>query len=124
MMRVAIVFFLALCLFVLKGHGDVYGNPGHPGKTQQIKFGNGVPGLQVTKNNVLTEKKEDLISIEDDEDVVTSRKYVLPAMYFIVLVYASVSAELYSYLKSSLPFCGHLSFTSSYKYILQRVLRL
>lgn len=123
-MKVAIVFFLSLCLFMLKGHVDAYGSARHPEKTQQIKFGNAGTGLQVTKNNGLTDRKEELISIEDDEDVVSSRKYVLPAMYFIILAYASVSINFSCYLKSSLPFCGHLSFTSSYKYILQRVLRL
>lgn len=121
-MKVAIVFFLSLCLFVLKGHGDVYGSTRHPEKTQQIKSGDAGPGLKLTKNNGLNEKKEDLIGIEDDEDVSSSRKYVPPVIYFILL--ASVYIYCYNFLKSNLPFCGHLSYTSSYKYILQRVLRI
>ncbi|WP_285057128.1 hypothetical protein [Pedobacter ginsengisoli] len=121
-MRVAIVFFLSLCLFVLKGHGDVYGSTPRLEKLQHIKPEHAGPGLKLSKNNGLTEKKEDLIGIEDDEDLASSRKYMPPVICFIIL--ASISLYCYSFLKSSLPFCWHLSYTSSYKYILQRVLRI
>ena len=44
--------------------------------------------------------------------------------YFFTLAYASLLIYFYSYFKNRLPFCKHLSYASSYKYILQRVLRI
>lgn len=134
-MRVAIVFLLFLCFLLLKGYGDVYAGAHHNRvgyilagqiyKTQQKKSLIANQGAQLMKNSNLNEKKEDLISVEDDdEEPVFNRKYVVLVKYFITLAWASVLIHFYSCFKNRLPFCKHLSYASSYKYILQRVLRL
>jgi|GEM_PF-672828 len=145
-MKVVIVFFLSLCFLLLKGHTDVYADVQHhsPGysivyhdsfsyapaqyieKKQQAQLENIDRNFPVIKDNSLNDKKEEFVSLEedDDDDSVFSRKYVLLAKYFITLTYASILICFYNYFKNRLPFCRHLSYSSSYKYILQRVLRL
>lgn len=134
-MKVAIVFFLSLCFLLLKGHTDVYADIHHNSasystqyieKKQQTQLENTNRNFPVIKDNGLTDKREDFISLEDedDDDFAFSRKYVLLAKYFITLAYASILICFYKHLKNRLPFCRHLSYSSSYKYLLQRSLRL
>jgi len=97
----------------------------HGTKVQQAKIGNLNSDRFIVKNSHLNEKKEDFFSIEDeDEDVVFSGTDLLLHKYFITLSYASTSTYSNNYFNVRLPFCRHLSYTSSFKYILQRVLRL
>lgn len=133
-MRAVFVFFLFVSLLLLSSYDDVHAgdNPGrtcyittHVEKAQSSKFGYGNPALSEIKNTSLSEKKEDLISIEDeDEDMAVARKNVWLTRYFITPAYTSVSAHFNDSVKNRLPFCRHFSYTSSYIYILQRVLRI
>lgn len=134
-MRCTIVFFLLLCSVLFGGYNDVYSEVHHNSTTygttawhidkiQQVKFENTNKVFPVVKNNSVTEKKEESFSLEDeDEEVMPTRRYIL-VKYFTTLVHASILICFYSYFKNRLPFCSYLSYTSSYKYILQRVLRL
>jgi hypothetical protein len=80
------------------------------------------------RNHNISDKKESLsIDFDDDdvqEDFLVVRKYMLPITYFFTLASLSIFNLFYSHTKNRLPFCTHFSYTSSRKYILQRVLRI
>lgn len=126
-MRAAVIF-LFVGFFLLTGSGSVCAKesckaiynpavraaaaPHYTEKQQQIKFW-------------VQEIREDFISVENaDDDFEFSSKQVWLARFFITLAYGSLLNDLYSWFKGLLPFCEHLSYSSSYKYILQRVLRI
>jgi len=130
-----VIFFLSLCFLLIKGNDDAYATflqkkPASSPvqkieKRLERKFGSANQGFPVFRNNTFKEQKEDFISLEDDDEELTfSRKYVLLAKYFVVLAYTALLACCYNYFKSRLPFCWHLSYISTHKYILQRVLRI
>jgi hypothetical protein len=137
-MKAAAVFLL--CLFCLllggskpaqaTGHDTLrsYSPMQHvekPGQTSP--FSMRLASLPV-RNHSISDKKETLtIDFDDDdfqEDFVFNRKYVLQLSYFVVLASLSLLSGLFAVVKNRLPFCAHFSYTSSPKYILQRVLRL
>ena len=123
-MRVITVFFLFLGFLLLRS-GFCYSAAQYIEKTQQTNFANTDQSLHLVKHNNLSDKKEEFISVEDDDDdLVSARKYVSVVKSFIVLACTTILIDFYSSFKNRLPFCKHLSYTSSYKYILQRVLRL
>lgn len=132
-MKAAVVFFLSLC-FLLLGRYDhvdagLYHNRVSHATAQHMKKTLLTRDTDQTflliKNNSLSEKRESFLNAEDEaEDYAFSRKYLSLPRYFIALTYASVLIFFYSYSKNRLPFCKHLSYASSYKYILQRVLRI
>ena len=134
-MRIVVIFFLFLC-FSLSGmydyvHLDAYQNrisyspAQNIEKTQQAKFTNAYRDFTVTKNTSLGKEKEHFVIVEDEEeDHVSARKYVLLVRYFTTLSLAFNFNYSLSIFKDSLPFCTHLSYSSSYKYITQRVLRI
>lgn len=134
-MKTVILFCLSLFFLLLGGHNYAHARAQHNTvastptqnieKPQQTKLINTNQDLPVIKNNTLSEKREDFVSIEDeDDDSVFARKSVLPTKYFITLAYVTTLISPNSYVKNRLPFCKHLSYTSSYKYILQRVLKI
>jgi hypothetical protein len=134
-MKTAVVFFLSLCFFLLGGSNHVYAGTHQSTisystvqkveKSQQTNLVIASQGLSEVKTSTIGDKKEDFISVEDeDDDLVSVRKSVLPAKYFATLTYASILIYSNAYFKNRLPFCKHLSYTSSYKYILQRVLKI
>ncbi len=136
-MREVVVFFLSLCLLLLRWHGDACARVRHDSlcfsaalqieKAKEIKFENISQNFPIVKDNSLNDKKEEFIGVEDDDDddnLVFARKHFILIKYFITLAYTSLLISFYNYLKNRLPFCRHLSYTSSFKYILQRVLRL
>ncbi|RZM26473.1 MAG: hypothetical protein EOO88_16880 [Pedobacter sp.] len=136
-MKVAVVFFLSVFFLMLKSGNSAqaevrssfstYSPALHVGKSAQTKFSNINQESPLFKNTNLTDLPEDLLSIENDddsEDFSYTGKLLLSANYFITLVFFSAFVHFCSTQKNRLPFCSHLSFTSSYKYILQGVLRL
>jgi len=134
-MRVIIVFFVSLCFLLLGSHHHAhaqiahsksnYSAARHPGGKLQISSEISNQNSPVVKSNSLAEKKEGFLSIEDeDEELSSGRKQVLLANYFITLACISVLIHFYNYFKNRLPFCKHLPHTSSCKYLLQRALRI
>jgi hypothetical protein len=132
-MRVVILFVLSLCFFLFTGcpysysHINTQDIPKPNEKINEthaaIKVIN--PAFFLHKIKSITEIKEDFINLEDDdEEFVVTRKFAELTRYYVTLAYASILVHFYNYLKNRLPFCKHLSYSSSYKYILQRVLRI
>lgn len=62
--------------------------------------------------------------VDDDDDSISSRKYVEITNHNITFFYTQVSGPFCQYLKNRLPVCKHFSYTSSCKYILYRVIRI
>jgi hypothetical protein len=132
-MRVAFLFVLSLCFFVLSGLHYSHAHPTSQAtqtkiqsivKSQPLSIA-AKPDYFFHKNRTISEVKEDFINVEeDDEEFVIARKHIELVNYFVTLAYASILVHFFNYLKNRLPFCKHLSYTSSYKYILQRVLRI
>lgn len=139
-MKAAVVFFISLFFLsilshVLKGNDRVDAEIHHntsfysaariSEKKEQVKFGRIAQNFPLVKLNTFSDKDEDFISIEnEDDDFAFTRKQTLPARHLTALVPSSAPVHFYNYSKNRLPFCRHLSYTSSFKYILQRVLRL
>lgn len=92
---------------------------------QQTKSALNTQDLSVLKNGKLSEKKEYFINISDDDDEVNnSRKQIITSKYAFALAYSFTLHHFYKHPETRLPFCSHFSYTSSYKYIFQRVLRI
>lgn len=133
-MKAAFVLFISLCFLLLKGHDGIAAASNHSSshasvqrleKGRSLRLGETNLGVAEIRHNSLTEKKEDFIGVEDeDEEPLIGRKPMLQAKYFIILTWASGLFFCCNYFKNRLPFCKHLSYTSSYTYLLQRVLRL
>ena len=135
-MRAVVVFFLSLCCFLLGGHKDIFAAKPHHSTShaviqrtdkQQIRIGNTCRYLFLISSNSLTEKKADFTSVEDEgdeEDGLSARKQVLTLRHAGTPVHSAALIYRCTCLNGSLPFCEHLSYTSSFKYILQRVLRI
>lgn len=126
-MKLAVAFFLCICFLVATGHAPTKAFPVGTGysSVQEIEQ---IPQTKLTipdRQLPVVSKYEAFVSIEDeDESPVFNRKYILLASYLIVFTNTSALAELYNTFKNRLQFCTHLSVTASYKYILQRVLRI
>lgn len=132
-MRAVFVSFLLTCFLILtgslSGHASFIKKCANPVgqkivKAQQNSFEYLHGGLHLRKNTSLNDNREDFISIEDDDEQTVSWKQVLPAKVFTSPDYSSLLISFHHYQKNRLPFCKHFSYTSSYKYILQRVLRI
>ncbi|HEX8607957.1 MAG TPA: hypothetical protein VF679_04895 [Pedobacter sp.] len=131
-MRVVIVFVLSLFFFLSTGCPYSYShiNPQDiPKSKEKIETHSALKDFEPTfflhKTKSITEIKEDFINLEDDdEEFVATKKFAELTKYYVTLAYASILIHFYNYLKNRLPFCKHLSYSSSYKYILQRVLRI
>ncbi len=135
MMRALVAFLFSLISLLLggytNGHASVHHNNSndtpkyHVATVQQTRLGHLNLELPVVKNSSINEKREDYIGIDnEDEDLVCSRKQVIVSKALVALPHTFALNHFYNYPKNRLPFCSHLSYTSSYKYILQRVLRI
>ena len=90
---------------------------------QHIKLLNEIHDNKIVKNTSVSEKTESFIS-DEDEDNLFGRKYVLPALAYFILTYTFLLSCIYNCVKAILPVCAHLFYTSSYKYITLRTLRI
>jgi hypothetical protein len=133
-MKVVVIYLLFLFSLLLKTHDNVYAgvrhNSTHYSQTQHIQkaakaqLGN-VDGRHFIKRNTVLIEEKEFFGIENEDDTqVFSRKDVLLSDSSVIIVYASILFCFYYYQKKRLPFCKHFSYTASYKYILQRTLRI
>lgn len=135
-MKVAIVFFLSVCFQLLAGNNKAcagFGNDRFNDSSVQIikqkqptEVEKTKSNQPIIKDNSINEKKEAFISLEneDDDDSFFSRKYVQLVRCFVMPVYGAVLICCSTTFENRLPCCRHLSYSSSHKYLLQRVLRL
>lgn len=137
-MKSVAVFLLCLFFILLKGSESAhaaghdtlrsYSAALHIDRQDQPQSLNTRLAMLPVRNHSISDKKESLsIDLDDDdiqEDFLSVRKYVLPLTVFFTLASVSIFSLFYSYTKHRVPFCTHFSYTSSRKYILQRVLRI
>lgn len=64
------------------------------------------------------------VEMEEDDEPVSSKKQGGAGHYSISYLYAPEPEGDHCYLSNRLPFCEHFSRTSSYKFILHRVIRI
>jgi len=129
-MRAAYLFIIAMCFLFLGGnnyacsglHHSNLNAPVQHGQKHQIRFTDNNRGRTYVKSTNLNDKKDILLDVEDEDDhIVFSGKYVLLANFTFALF---LSYLFCSYIKSSLPSGIHFHYVSSYKYLLQRALRI
>lgn len=91
----------------------------HPNKFKSLKNQH-----NIVENASINKKNELLSFIEDeDEELIFSKKQLITANHYFIVSYAT-RFNLRVALRQSLPFNFQLSFPSSCKYILHRILRL
>jgi hypothetical protein len=110
--KIVFVYLLSCCLILFGGyryaHGGThrthsgYSAAKHIEKAQQVKFTHTGEDLTVVNSTLSTDDKLSIFSLEDDDDVVFSRKYVLLENYFVTLAYASLLVYFYNDFKNRL----------------------
>ncbi|WP_199118513.1 hypothetical protein [Pedobacter sp. ASV28] len=129
-MRAIIFFLLSLCFLLLRGYNHVYARAHHdrmvyspaqvPQKEKRNSFGLDHP-TSLHKTLLTKEIHSTYVEENEDEDNIAARKDTIPyPMSFSYEVLASHSANI----KHALPCCRHLSYTSTYKYLTQCVIRI
>lgn len=135
LMRIVFLFLISFCFLSFGDCNCVYAGTPHnkthylPAqnieKTQQVNFAPSNLDYTIIKNVDLTDEQDYLNDLEDeDENLVSASRYILLARVFLTFSCTFILSFLYSSAKGRLPFCGHLSYISSYKYIIQRSLRI
>ena len=126
-MRVTVFFFLFLCFSFLGSANYFYSSPNHSSTSSFDKTTHSTllntATTQIDKNTGLGSDENHFVITEDEEDHVFDRKIVLVTQCFGTLSPSLGLISITKYFKILLPFCSHLS-NSSFKYILQRVLRI
>ena len=121
-MRAVVIFLLSL--FVLLLNGQEYTQS----ETHIFSSFSAVHKIGQThyiKNHNHSGKKGERLDVEiPDDDVVSVRKYVLSAQYFLTAMYGVFLFCFAHFLKERLPSSVHFSLIFSHRYLLQRVLRL
>lgn len=132
-MRVVVLFFLLLCSYLLGGHP--YAHAGRQASREGYSLKQPVNPLllQAAASHLqqvapgsgsrISEEHSFLVNI-DDEDEDFARKLIVLAPFITAFSYAFILICLCNSLKEQLPFCRHFSYTSSSKYLVQRVLRI
>jgi hypothetical protein len=123
------LLFLVLLTGSKFGYGNIESSVSRTSTQKIVKCSHTVTlsntnGPSLRKNLRLNDNREDFITLEDDDDLVVTRKLSTPVKLLFIPDYASTLVTYFNFPKNRLPFCKHFSYTSSCKYILQRVLRI
>jgi hypothetical protein len=131
-MRTVYLFFLSFYFLLAGAHHHAYGQVQIKGiervvakqlsKTQQIKA-NGNSQLHALILAAGTSDTEAFFVNDEDDDNSATRIEHLLSRYALSISFAFFCV-LYSTVKSTLPLCNHLSYLGTYKYLLQRSLRI
>jgi len=137
MMRLVITFMLSLCflfvrgydhLYVLATHNHTCYSPTRPVKeSEQLRLGNTTNKLTILREAASLDADNEGVTAtetDDDDELLSPRKYVEVFNYFITFFLAYRSEYICRYVKNRLPFCKHFSYTSSDQYIVLRVIRV
>ncbi|RYE33306.1 MAG: hypothetical protein EOP42_08420 [Sphingobacteriaceae bacterium] len=134
MARVKYLFFIFLSFLLLGNCNYIYANAVNPAisdyfsvrKSDATKLLKSVKPDQSTiiTNSSFNEENDYLNDVEDDESLISARKYVLQSKHFLLLRYIFILNFLCILLKNHLPNRRHFYYRVSYKYILLRSLRI
>ena len=131
-MKGVLKFVLLLCILLLAGNAHTT----HPriGFFPGNTFEPSVPGNYSKEHNerllssnapISRKRSHDKLKateVDDDDDLRASRKN--SGTICISFLYTEASDCMTLFRKSSLPFCEHFSLTSSFKFIIHRVIRI
>lgn len=131
-MKGLLKFVLLLCILLLAGNAHTtHPRIGFfPGNTFELS----VPGNyskehndRILSSNAPINKKDSQDKLkatedDDDDDLRASKKNL--GTVCISFLYTEGSDDSHKFRKSSLPFCEHFSLTSSFKFIIHRVIRI
>jgi hypothetical protein len=132
-MKLGLAFLLLLFFLVLRGgerihsasrYSTIFSPARFTGKSKLLKYEDANNGAQVAAVSNLDDRDYSITVENEDEDLVNARKYTILAKCQFAFVLASALSYFFSQIKSRQPFSRHLSYISSHKYILQRVLRI
>lgn len=132
-------FFIALCVFLFSGYGQLYAAHTHKESISITKTSNVErsqdTGLDIRMNDITNyalcyiekgNNKSYTINNENEENETSSRKWLELNNYFVAVLSANTPEYLYPNIKKCLPSCKHFSFlqSSCKKYIMFRVFRI
>jgi len=134
-MRTIVLFFLFLCFLFVGRHYHAYESVRANGlrntvaqttdKIKQLNYSIIKHDLAVVKKHSKVQDGNYLISdFDEDENNPSAKRYMLMAKYSLIVAYTIVLSYLITCLEERLPVIRHLSYISSYKYIVQRALRI
>ena len=132
-MKGVLKFFLLLCILLLAGnaHTTHHRIGFFPGNTFElsvpVNYSTEHHDRLLSSNAPINRKgsrdKLKATEVDDDDDDLRASKKNLGSIC-ISFLYAEASDCLHLFRKSSLPFCEHFSLTSSFKFIIHRVIRI
>ncbi|RYE28682.1 MAG: hypothetical protein EOP42_16210 [Sphingobacteriaceae bacterium] len=132
MTKVSYLFLTFLCFFLLCKFDCAYASAFKPAagysipqnllEKKQLNTGSNQNGI-ITDIS-FEDEKDYLNDVEDDESVAFARKYVLLNRYFFILQSICIINFLYRLVKGRLPVFKYFYYKASYKYIIQRSLRI
>ncbi|GAA4800196.1 hypothetical protein GCM10023231_31210 [Olivibacter ginsenosidimutans] len=134
-MRVVVLFLLCLSSFLFRISDKNYAHLAHNRDVYtsykpiklfvQFKSNKIAHSYAIIRNGDFEEHETEVFNVESEDDSpVFARRDVLISDNALAIIYTSLLHCYHAYLKEKLPFCTHLTYISSYKYILQRVLRI
>lgn len=134
-MRLVLTLFLSLLFLLLRGDSNLSSHANHNISFHLARhFQRPEQANSVTTKNIRTviedatvpgEENEFVNATEtEDDELIAPRKYTEISNYFFTFFYSHLSGYFNQYLNNRLPFCKHFSYTSSNKYIVQRVIRV
>jgi hypothetical protein len=135
-MKAMYLLLVSLCFFLSGGrvnsayavanHNKVTYTPAHQvQELQQIdRFSDNKDAAIFRAAGANDEDKLLFSSENEDENDLSARKYILLTKYSLILTYTFILSNLCVCVKDRIPFCSHLSYISSYKYIVQRALKI
>jgi hypothetical protein len=135
MMRLIVTFLLSTFFLLVRGNAHLYAHATHdrtcycpaqlPEKSKDAVSANQSQN-NITKacTNSTSNDGFNATELEDEDDFIAFRKFVEVTNYFLSFFYAHVLGNDSQYVKNRLPVCEHFSYSSSCKYIMQRVIRI
>lgn len=137
-MKFQIRFFIALCISLFSGYGQLYAAHNHTesmsySKTSNVEKSHDT-GLDIRMDDITNyascyiergNNKSYTINNENEENETSSRKWLELNSYFVTVPSVNTPEHFYPEIKKCLPVCKHFSFVSSCKrYIMFRVIRI
>jgi hypothetical protein len=139
-MKLLLRFFLSLCFVLFGGHSDMHahtyqGRLSYPpvkivASSQGTSLGSSQsdPGLTARSAPSQDKKATYEVDASDDEDedkeLASAKRDLASTAAFTSFPYAQTSGHFFRYTQKRLPFCKPVSYFSSDKYIVFRVIRI
>jgi hypothetical protein len=124
-MRTVLIYMLSLALLLLGGYHHVDGATTHHHlskfivSAEKFKYAKAEQQHASVEKTTVSDDKQSIFSVEEDDDLVYNRKFVQLTGYFITLFFAAFLFNSLKTLKKRLPYVTRLNFVRPQMYILQ-----